>query len=303
MRKFVISDLHGNGEVYNTIISYLDYVSLVEDVELYINGDLFDRGLESFTVLMDVYERINGKGNVKIKYLGGNHELMMWQAIKDREPGKSIRNWCNWLCNGGWIIEGEMNLRDDGEELYHKLFNFLGNLDVYKKLDETVNGNNILLVHAQAPKNIKDICHMKISDDSDAVEKAVWTRKSICDEKKKYIGKEGYLTIIGHTPVEDDRGFIYNKEENYFNIDGGCACFANGSFEYRSVPLLEIKDGFINIIVFNHNNEITNGYIFDGKLYKMSDFEMACIRVFINHKYDNCEEKQKQLIREIQGII
>ncbi len=82
MRKFIVSDLHGNGEVYNSIIGYLENISLCEEVELYINGDLIDRGIDSFTMLMDVYKRINGNGNIKINYLGGNHELMMWQALK-----------------------------------------------------------------------------------------------------------------------------------------------------------------------------------------------------------------------------
>ena len=109
MRKFIVSDLHGNGEVYNSIIGYLENISLCEDVELYINGDLIDRGIDSFTMLMDVYERINGKGNIKINYLGGNHELMMWQALKERKPGKAVRRWCNWMCNGGWVVEGELD--------------------------------------------------------------------------------------------------------------------------------------------------------------------------------------------------
>ena len=64
MRKFIISDIHGNGDIYDTIISYLDNVGCNEEVHLYINGDLIDREYDSFRVLMDVLERINGKGNI-----------------------------------------------------------------------------------------------------------------------------------------------------------------------------------------------------------------------------------------------
>ena len=32
MRKYIVSDLHGNGEVYDSIIGYLENVSLVDDV-------------------------------------------------------------------------------------------------------------------------------------------------------------------------------------------------------------------------------------------------------------------------------
>ena len=300
MRKFIVSDLHGNGEVYNSIMGYLENISLIDEVELFINGDLIDRGIDSFTMLMDVYERINGKGNIKINYLGGNHELMMWQALKEREPGKNPRHWCNWLCNGGWIIEGELDLHE--EKLTNDLCKFLGKLKIYHKFEEKVQRNNILLVHAQSPKNIKDICDLKISDNNNVVEKAVWKRRELLGEKRVFLGKENYLTIIGHTPVSDSRGFTYDRIDNCFNIDGGCACYSSGSFNYDKVPLVEVLDGYIKIIVFNHNNEIIDSYIFDGELYKMTNKELEKERIFIDHNNDNCMEKQKTLIKQILEI-
>lgn len=300
MRKFIVSDLHGNGEVYNSIMGYLENISLTEEVELFINGDLIDKGIDSFDMLIDVYERINGKGNIKINYLGGNHELMMWQALKEREPGKNPRRWCNWLCNGGWIIEGELDLHE--EKLTNDLCKFLGKLKIYHKFEEKVQRNNILLVHAQAPKNIKDICDLKISDNNNVVEKAVWNRRELLGEKRVFLGKENYLTIIGHTPVSDSRGFTYDRIDNCFNIDGGCACYSSGSFNYDKVPLVEVLDGYIKIIVFNHNNEITDSYIFDGELYKMTNKEVEKERIFIDHSNDNCMEKQKTLIKQILEI-
>ena len=304
MRKFIVSDLHGNGEVYKSIIGYLENISLTEEVELYINGDLIDRGIDSFTMLMDIIERINGKGHIKINYLGGNHELMMWQAIKERKPGKNPRgrNSSRWLCNGGWVIEGELDVHEEGEELYNNLFKFLGKLKIYHKFEEKIRGGNILLVHAQAPKHIKDICDIKISDNTTVVDKAVWNRRELPGEKRVFLGKEGYFTIIGHTPVSDRRGFIYDREDNCLNIDGGCAGYANGFFSYERVPLVEIMNGYIKIILFNHNNEIVNSYIFDGELFGMTTGEIERERLFIDHSNDNCMEKQKALIkRNIEG--
>ena len=66
MRKFIISDIDGDGVIYDSIMGYLDNISLMDDVELYINGDLMDRGYDGWRVLNDVIERINGKGKVKI---------------------------------------------------------------------------------------------------------------------------------------------------------------------------------------------------------------------------------------------
>ena len=85
MRYFIVSDLHGNGYIYDSIINYLsneqEYGN--EPITLYINGDLIDRGVDSGSMLVDIYERINKKEGFNIKYLGGNHELMMYQTYND----------------------------------------------------------------------------------------------------------------------------------------------------------------------------------------------------------------------------
>ena len=58
MRKFIVSDIHGNGNVYYSIMGYLDNISKEEEIELYINGDLIDRGDYSSEILLDVMKRI-----------------------------------------------------------------------------------------------------------------------------------------------------------------------------------------------------------------------------------------------------
>ena len=58
MRKFIVSDLHGNGNMYNSIIKYLENVNKDDEIMLYINGDLIDRGLDSADMLLDVRKRI-----------------------------------------------------------------------------------------------------------------------------------------------------------------------------------------------------------------------------------------------------
>lgn len=308
MRKYIVSDLHGNGEVYDSIIGFLDNISLIDEVELYINGDLIDRGLDGYRMLEDVKERCEGKGNIKIHYLGGNHELMMYQALKKRKPGEAIYHWCDWINNGGWIIEGELDAREDGEEKMEEFKSFLGNLKIYQKFNEMIDGNKLILVHAQAPDNILDECNMFIKDDNMEVENAVWTREEIREDLFFYygdvigynrIGKEGYLTIKGHTPVDDIRGFSYNKEQNYLNIDGGCARYAYGYFEYDHIPLVEILEDKLKILIFNHNNQIIDGYYFDGKIKVMNEEELLIEDTFIDHSYDNCSERNKQLIKKI----
>ncbi len=312
MRKFVIADIHGNGDIYDTIISYLENINETEEVELYINGDLIDRGLDSFRVLMDVKERIEGKGNIKIHYLGGNHELMMYNALRKRKPGKSINHWCDWMNNGGWLIEGELDCRDDGEELCDSFRDFMGELKIYHIFDEKIKDNNLLLVHAQAPLEVLEKADMRIKDNNSAINRAVWTRK---EEREvlffgvgrllglNRIGLDGYFSVIGHTPVKDKNGFIIYQKENYINIDGGCAAYAVGRFEYDHVPLLEIKDNYLEILVFNHNNEIMRGFYYDGDLINMNNEDLEQRRVHLNSKYDGQAKVYQKEIKEIMDIL
>ncbi len=309
MRKYIVSDLHGNGEVYDSIMGYLDNVSLVDDVELYINGDLIDRGLDGFRMLNDVIERINGKGNVKIHYLGGNHELMMYQALLKRKPGGSIDHWCDWMNNGGWVIEAELDALED-EILIDNLYKpFLGELEIYKEFDEKINGNNILLVHAAPPKDVYDNCHLKIKDNNLEVEDCVWKRENEYDGflipiivGKNDLSKDGYLIIKGHTPLKEISGYLYDEEQNVLNIDGGCAYYAIGNFKVDHVPLVEVEDGRLSILTFNHNNEIIDGHYFDGRFSTMTEEELKKCDEFIDHNYDNCRDKNKKLIKEILEI-
>ncbi len=311
MRKFIVSDIHGNGDIYDTIIGYLENVALDDEVELYINGDLIDRGLDSFRVLMDVDERIKGKGNIKIHYLGGNHELMMHEALRKRKPGRCVNSWCDWMLNGGWLIEGELDIRDDGEELCDYFRDFMGELKIYHVFDEKINKKPLLLVHAQAPKKVLTGEDMRIKDRGILVEKAVWTRR---EERMDLlfvlgdiigfnrIGLDGYFTVVGHTPVNNRNGFYIDKKDDFMNIDGGCAAYAKGRFEYDHVPLLEVLDDSIEILVFNHDNQILRGFYYDGDLYVMGDNDLEDRKRYLNPKYNGQAKKYQKKIKEILEI-
>lgn len=299
MRKFIVSDIHGNGDIYDSIMGYLENVSLEDEVELYINGDLIDRGPDSFRVLMDVIQRIQNPDRIKIHYLGGNHELMMYQALKRRKPGKTFSHWSDWMLNGGWTIEGELDQREDYEELCDTFKSFLGDLKLYHVFDEEILNQPIILVHSQTPKHF---IPMKVSDNNYPVFKAVWTRKKDEFGFIHRIGKKGYYTIIGHTPVDNSCGFTYNSKEKYMNIDGGCAGYAIGKFKYDHVPLLELEKDSISIMIFNHNNEITKGFHFDGEIHRMNEEEMNKKRFYLNHQFDGQGKYYRQKILEITNL-
>ena len=270
MRNFIVSDLHGNENAYNSIIKFLENVNKDDELTLYINGDLIDRGEGSGYMLTDVIDRIKNKKGFNIKYLAGNHELMMYQTSKQRKNGKwpDISNW--YVQNGGLITLEEINKLP--VEKVEEIIEFISKLDIYYKFKEKISGKNIVLVHSKCPKKVKDICDIKIEDDNKKVYEALWTRCDNLDFIKQKLGNRKYFTIIGHTPVLNERGYRYNSRYNYMNIDGGCAKYVQGDFDYNHIPLVEIEEdeNRLKILTFNNKNEIILGnYFIEGLNVKM----------------------------------
>lgn len=264
MRNFIVSDLHGDGNIYDSIIAYLENIKNMtnDDITLYINGDLIDRGSESARMLIDVKNRIENNIGFKIEYLGGNHELMMWQAAKKRKDDWPI--FCNWFRNGGDVTADGLDELLSLKEL-DDVIRFISSLKIYHKFKETLNGKNIVLVHARCPKYIFDNCNLEISDNHD-IETFVWSRKNDYGSIPKQIGNKKYFTIIGHSPLTHPYGYIYYKDQNYINIDGGCSGYVIGMDGYDHVPLVEIDSNNDRLIIltFNNNNEIVYGNYFSN---------------------------------------
>ena len=274
MRKFIISDIHGYGNLYYSVMSYLDNVSKFDEIELYINGDLIDRGYESAEILLDIIKRIN-ENKFIIVYLGGNHELMMYQEYEDRKT-KEFTYYNNWYYNGGYMTDDGLHeiLQDDNK--INSVVSFISNLNIYHCFNEKIGDKRILLVHAASPLKVLEECDLKIKDNNDEITRCVWLRDNfpfnIFDTK---VGNKDYFTIIGHTPNNANTGYLYNKKNNYLNIDGGVASYLTGSFKYNHYPLIEICDNFLKILTFNGNNSIIYGnYFIDNKSIPFTKSEL-----------------------------
>ena len=164
MKKFVVSDLHGCSDIYVSLISYLDNLSIVEkeDVHLYINGDLIDRGPGSFKMLLDVIEGCSYSDNVTVHYIAGNHEQLMFNSCLNRLQNGNF-GFDSWDLNGSLATKNglsEMSKKD-----FLNLVRYISNLPVYEKFPEKVGRSNILLAHAAAPKVVEDKCHLKLKSD------------------------------------------------------------------------------------------------------------------------------------------
>lgn len=281
MRKFIVSDLHGDGNIYNSIISYLENVAMYsnEKVELYINGDLIDRGYASGDMLVDVIDRCNYDNLIDIKYLAGNHEYMMWLESFYLKDGK-WRNNSHWVYNGGYATSSFLERYLTDEETNY-VINFISNLKLYHKFEEKICGKKIVLVHSKCPSKVSSNCNLKIKDNTDEVYDLVWSRAG--EDGVNKVGNKNYFTIIGHTAVNTPTGFMYDRFDNVMNIDGGCAYYMFGVTKYDHVPLVEVEDEKLTILTFNNNNEIIYGNSYSNGEFKEID-NLDEYRKFLNPK-------------------
>ena len=80
--KYCMSDIHGESERYFQMLKEIQFSS---DDQLYIIGDVIDRGPGGIEILKDIMPREN------VVLLLGNHELMCRQAMqKNRTDRKSV---------------------------------------------------------------------------------------------------------------------------------------------------------------------------------------------------------------------
>ena len=243
-RIFIVSDLHGLGNVYFGIIDYLEKLQQMhpeQKIILYINGDLIDRGSDSIKMLLDVIERSKGKGLIEVHMMAGNHELIMYEAIVNRR-------------NGEWIDFVKLSL-----EKQHEITKFLSELPLYKTFDGYIVGKDgIVLAHACPPNKFIDFdkwdltlkyayCDRDIAD-------IVWKRKKDLDDGE-FIGLDNYFSIVGHTHNKSKSGFKFNKEACTINIDGGCGYKYN--IDELRVPVLELD--------YVHDKVKIHGFDWNGR--------------------------------------
>ena len=283
IRKFIFSDIHGVGNVYYSIMGYLDNISKEEDIILYINGDLFDRGLESAEVLLDVINRMN-RGPFRIEYLGGNHELLMYECFEKRKKHLFDASRL-WYLNGGKVTDNGLDeLLDCNDKAILEVAEYISNLKIYHKFQEKIDDKPIVLVHAQCPMKVEDECKLTIADDSDDAYFYVWAREDSIDFPFRCrIGNPEYFSIVGHTANNSPYGYVYNERENYLNIDGSCSLYASGYASFDHVPLVEVLDSKLRILTFNNNNEIIAGnYFVPYRSIPISDEELNKDRKLLN---------------------
>ena len=206
---YAISDIHG---MYDKYIKMLELIEFSDDDELYVLGDVVDRGEKPVEVLLDMMKRPN------VYLIIGNHELMaldvldmMFGSENGEEQEIAVEAAMgDWLVNGGaYTIEGLAKLSD--EERFDVL-DYLSELMLCEAID--VGDKTFILVHSGFDNFSRD---KKLSDYT--VNDLVWHRP---DPNFRYFEDESIYVVAGHTPTRTINGgnSIVHSNGNIF-IDCG----------------------------------------------------------------------------------
>lgn len=210
--RYVMSDIHGRFDKFQKM---LETINFNENDELFILGDIFDRGdnpceLLEFCMI-----------NKNVHLLQGNHEQMFIDFIESEFRDTS------WLSNGGMRTFNALTLK--GEKYLEQAYIYLKKLPFIKVVDK------FILVHAgifymNDIETVEDLIAMQERDT------CLWDRSNIGLEKQF----KDYTVICGHTPVqciEQGRDTIL-KRDGVIYIDCG-APFPDGQLGCLNIDTME----------------------------------------------------------------
>ena len=231
---YVMSDIHGCYEEYRKL---LEKIHFSDEDELYVLGDVVDRGPEPIKVLQDMMMRPN------VYPVLGNHEYMALMVLsklnvevteencESHLSDTDILSMLNWQMDGGQVtMDAFQKLsRDDKADVLDYLQEFSLYEEVY------VNDKRYVLVHAGLAEfdPEKELDEYELQD-------FLFHRP---DYKKEHFADGKTILVTGHTPTfsirEDQQPLIY-EGHGHLAIDCGCCygknlavyCLDNGRIEY-----------------------------------------------------------------------
>ena len=194
MMTYVMSDLHGE---YDKYLSMLDKIKFSDDDDLYILGDVVDRGQKPVEILRDMSMRHN------VFPIMGNHDKMaidvlswLLDEVNEEKLYKNIDNesvyrLMVWRMNGAQTtIDGFQKLPKDERWFLLDYMKSFAPYDVVK-----AGGKTFILVHAGLGN--PDIFDRKKPLDEYSLHDLAFVR---FDYDREYFGGDVYI-VTGHTPT------------------------------------------------------------------------------------------------------
>ena len=146
MAVYVMSDLHGN---YEGFMSILEQIHFSEADEMYVDGDIVDRGRDGIKILQYMMMQPN------IYPIIGNHEYALMQVldfvtqeITEETIGKidekTLQNIIEYQNIGGQVTLDEFHKLSKEEQ--RDIMEYLEEFAAYEKI--SVNGKEFIIIHA-----------------------------------------------------------------------------------------------------------------------------------------------------------
>ena len=214
--KYIISDLHG---CYDEYMELIKKINLKDSDDLYILGDVVDRGPHPIKILQDMMLRPN------VFPIIGNHDFMALVLLKklsvevtadnieDYLTEEDMSNFMSWMKEGGDTTVNEFTSLDIEER--GDIIDYLEEFSVYHELD--ADGKHYILVHAglNGFEESKDIEEYSLAD-------LLYDR---VDYDRRYYSDKNIFLVTGHTPTpvirEDKQPLVYEKN-GHIALDCGC---------------------------------------------------------------------------------
>lgn len=215
---YVMSDLHGEYELYQTMLEQIEF----SDADtLYILGDVLDRGPHPVKILLDMMERPN------VEFLCGNHELMGLSCLcflcrditpknleeAEREADRLSRKMLEWQLNGSKTTLDEFY--ELGRRDRRAVLDYIRGAELFAEVES--GDRTYILVHGGLGNFRPEKQLWEYSPDE-----LLWTRPHY---STPYFTDDRYV-ITGHTPTQTipdhpRPGYIF-KQNHHIAIDCGC---------------------------------------------------------------------------------
>lgn len=231
---YVIADIHGCYKEYKQL---LEKIQFSDEDELYILGDVVDRGPEPIKVLQDMMLRPN------VYPILGNHEYMALTVLKKMAveiteenydthlSENDITSMLHWQSDGGNTTISEFRKLDAFDK--EDILDYLQEFSLYEDIE--LNGKRYVLVHAglNGFEKEKDLEAYDLQD-------FLFYR---ADYARDYYEDGKTVLVTGHTPTfsirEDGEALVY-EENGHIALDCGCVygkklaayCLNNGKSVY-----------------------------------------------------------------------
>ena len=213
---YFISDIHG---CYKEYMELLEKISFSDEDELYVLGDVTDRGPEPMKVLQDMMQRAN------VYPILGNHDYMALINLKKftveiREDNvethlsqKDIMDFFYWQDDGGKTTVETFKKLSLEEKL--DILEYLEEFSLFEEVFS--NGRRYVCVHGDLHgfSEEKELDEYHLKD-------FIFYR---ADYDKRYFQDKNTFLVTGHTPTmllnEDGKPQVYEKN-GHIAIDCGC---------------------------------------------------------------------------------